>query len=430
MGNWIKQAEIFGLALDHVTTHHDIGGDIESYARGARYVSFSVRLWDERDLDKALKLGDKMADRARTPTVVVQRNAGVLVYQFELRKGFWRSYTRANLKTERGMCGVGFTDNQKQVNLSFNVPHVLVAGTTGSGKTETAKSMLVGLFNAYQPRSELEAVIVDPKNDYYTWFENCAHLAYPIARNDDEINGALLATQREMERRRDAGLRDGPRLVVLIDEAESVLRNKKLLAMAQNVARQGRAFNVNLIISSQEPTNRTLPGVLGNVLNRWCGKLENARTAVAVTGHAGTSVHHLGLRGDFLHMCENQTERLQVAMATRQDYDRLPRAEMSVPPAPDDGDIQEFDEPEEGPEAAEPEVLTDEDQRGRGRPATEVEPDKIGLYLATLGQVTPKQAERRLGLTKHAHYQVYKPWAEAAIKSTRRWYKFLQENEL
>ena len=104
---------------------------------------------------------------------------------------------------------------------SPDVAHVLIAGTTGSGKTALARSMVASLA-LLNPQRALQLVLIDPKGRGLSPFAGLPHLLVPVVTEVDEAVGMLRRLVAEMERR-DAQGRSEPRLVVVIDELADLL---------------------------------------------------------------------------------------------------------------------------------------------------------------------------------------------------------------
>ncbi|HSJ53381.1 MAG TPA: DNA translocase FtsK, partial [Anaerolineae bacterium] len=105
---------------------------------------------------------------------------------------------------------------------SANVAHVLIAGTTGSGKTALARTMVASLAASNNQRS-LQLVLVDPKGRGLSAFEGLPHLLVPVVTRVDEAVAVLGRLVAEMERR-DAEGRSEPRLVVVLDELADLVQ--------------------------------------------------------------------------------------------------------------------------------------------------------------------------------------------------------------
>jgi hypothetical protein len=390
MANTLKigRLKAYAETLRVMSAKEGIGGRIVQVDRGARYVSLAVRLQDYRQLDRALALAEPLAGHTYTQVVIAQRERGRLLYQFQLPSGFWESYTRADVK---GL-GVGLSESRRQIDYSFKIPHSLVGGATGSGKTEAVKSIAVAAAEVYKPE-DLSMAIIDLKGDYRE-FDNLAHLALPIAHTQDEIDHAITWASQEMARRVEIGQNiRHQRLMIVIDEAENVLTSDRegrgRLAQLQAIARMGRAFDVNLVISTQEPQKGLVKDIKGQLLNRWIGWVESASTSYWLTGHAGLACHELTSEGDFMHVVGPEQERLQVALVTRQDYDRLPRAEIRKPEVeledtPAILNVPHFEEPDSG-----------------GRPPVLPDPVMVARFrFIGTGKVSLSKAKEWFGMTR------------------------------
>jgi hypothetical protein len=389
------RARQFAAALDQLANDKKILLKlVGKQSRGARHVSLTTRLYDHLQIKQAMALAEPLASAAAVNTVVCQRDAGVLIYQFQLSEGLWEWYTRANLPDRGpGVVGVGLSDKRRQVNFNWErSPHAGFFGTTGSGKTTGVLTTLTGLFQAYAP-NELQAVILDPKHDYVV-FHNVAHLAYPVATQHEEMERAMALAHQEYRRRLESNDRRAGRFLVIIEEAETTLSGD-LLRMARDIAAVGRTFNFCLVIISQKPKETDMPGVLDKVTNRWVGFVDNAQSSAYLTGHAGIACHKLSGRGDFVHIDAGVQERLQIAMPTQADYDAIPRGAAEPvwhdePGAVADLVLDDEDEDDDGP--------------GPGRPSIQIEPELVAYYQAYgPDKVSRSQARDALGLKRRAH---------------------------
>ncbi len=359
-----------------------IRGKVVKQTRGARHLALGVRLADPRKLNTALALAEPLALGCGCPAVLAQRSQadpGLVAFQFQLAQRLWVDVTRGDVA---GL-GVGLSEGRRQIDFSFSPPHAGVFGTTDAGKSEAVKSILAALFSAHRP-GELAAVVVDPNRDYDA-FANCAHLAAPIDHGELQ---ALTWAGQELARRVEANVKDGPRLVVVIDEAEEALKeNAQGLEVARAIARTGRKYRVNLVLGTQDAKEKTLPGLVSLVNNRWVGLVANAQVSATLTGQAGVEAHKLTGHGDFTHVAGATVERLQIALVRPADLERLPRVETVAMP-------------EVLPEDA-PAVLN---ARGAGRPPVEVTPGKVATYLSPgPDNVSRAQAREHLALGRTAH---------------------------
>lgn len=361
------------------------GAKITKASRGARHLSLGLKLFDSTELDKALKLAEAVALASNSENVIATRQEGLIIYQFQLAQGYWETYTRDDLPTSQA---VGFAEQRQPIEFNFEPPHALIAGSTGSGKSETLKSILVSLISTYST-SELIIILIDPHRELDD-FANESHLALPIASSSDDIRNVLVYANRELAHRKAENIKDGKTLVIAIDEAASdeVLSNPANLAVIQNISKQARKYRIHLIVGTQKPTHGELPSILDNLLNKWVGQLSDAGLSARITGHAGLMAHKLTPKGDFLHITGPDVSRLQIAMATDKDFAKLERTEIQPVNFAEQDVI----------------ILPDEVENSGGRPPLTVEPAMAAKYFwHNPNAISIAMAKEMFGLSRTAH---------------------------
>lgn len=299
---------------------------IQSVILAPRFLAYLVTLSQSVYLDKAIKLGEQIAMRCQVQSVIAHRQRGNVIYQIQLPKRAWQTVRKSDLQD----LGVGLGIAKSQVNFSFDdAPHTLVSGSTGSGKSEAVKTVLLTLLSYYDP-GQLKVVIVDPHNDYSD-FEYASHLACPIARSQEDITKAFQYVNQVFAHRKRENIRDDYRLLLVVDEAQNVFLDETNLKIAQSLASQSRKFKVNLIISTGKPDEKSMPKIIPSLDNKFVGKVTNSRLSASVSGHAGLQLHKLLGEGDMCHISPNKIERFQVALTSKTDFNRLPRGEVKQP---------------------------------------------------------------------------------------------------
>jgi len=170
-------------------------------------------------------------------------------------------------------------------------PHGLIAGSTGSGKTNQLLSVLFSLMLHNSP-SDLAITVVDPKHsDGVQFLDNLPHVR-TVARDLEDAVHAITTFYAEMEQRERGIVSRDTRHILAIEEAASLTehpdkntRNKILFFLA-DIARRCRENNMNLIICTQKPTADVLGDQLkSNLLMRLVGSVtskDDANTAVQV----------------------------------------------------------------------------------------------------------------------------------------------------
>ena len=207
---------------------------------------------------------------------------------------------------------------------SPDVAHILVAGTTGSGKTVLLQTMILSLAMANRP-SSLSLVLLDPKRHAFDLFGGLPHLARPVIWEVEEMTEALHSLVRLMERRTTgSGLAaDGrPSVVVVIDELADLLMvgGKAVQWALTRLTQRGREAGIHVVAATQKPTAAVLgPLVKANFPVRLVGRVTSVEDARTATGWSGTGAERLMGRGDFLAVAEGRVTRFQAAHVSPQE---------------------------------------------------------------------------------------------------------------
>ena len=148
------------------------------------------------------------------------------------------------------------------------LPHLLIAGATGSGKSVTVNGIIYSLLATRAP-SECQFVLVDPKKVELIQYARLPHVLRYASEPADMISALELAVKEteyrfsEMQR---AGVREysGPDLYVIIDELADLMTSQKTAALPplQRLAQIGRAARVHVIACTQNVMAVTIPTVL------------------------------------------------------------------------------------------------------------------------------------------------------------------------
>jgi DNA segregation ATPase FtsK/SpoIIIE-like protein len=340
---------------------------------GARHLTLGVRVKDTARLKTVQGLDEQFAYAARTKHCLVVRDRGLVLFQVELPTGYWQTFTRDEIsRRQMPASTVGIAENWTGIEYQFEqkAPHGLFAGTTGSGKSEAIKTTIIGLAQTYRP-SELGLLIADGKKvDYGAEFNNLAHLIRPVAKDVTGYQQVIEYTYRELAYRKAHAIKDGRRIVLIVDEAHDaeIMGLESNVAALQQIGKQGRAFNVNLILGTQKPSQKDLPGIFDLLINRFVGLVSDPQMSFQLTGRGQMGAHNLTGEGDFLHVVGPSIQRFQVCMATNRDYDSLPRAEGSAPTHDEPVNVVELD------------PLPSDDEPKPGRPSNAIEPATLAYY--------------------------------------------------
>lgn len=199
---------------------------------------------------------------------------------------------------------------------SPDVAHCLIAGTTGSGKTELARTMIASLVRHQKPR-DLQLALFDPKVHGFAPFQNIPHLLFPIVADPDHALVKMRYLVSEMERRSQL-LIERPRIVIAIDELTDLLQvcGSELESLLLRLVQRGRSAGISLIACTQKPTARAVGSLVkANFPVRIVGRVASTDDARVAAGIGGTGAEKLAGRGDFLLIACGQIIRFQAAYA-------------------------------------------------------------------------------------------------------------------
>jgi S-DNA-T family DNA segregation ATPase FtsK/SpoIIIE len=241
--------------------------------------------------------------------------------------------------------GVGI-DGQTVLSDFFdsNTCHVLVAGTSGSGKSEWLKSLVASLAFRNAPE-HVRLALVDPKILTFSSVESSPYLWRPLATDIDAALAVLESAVSEMEGRyrilakegflsisdrMKAGHIDLPFIVLVFDEfADLVLtgrdERKSFEDMVARLAGKGRAAGVHLVLATQRPDRTVVTGLIkSNLPMKVCLRVANATNSQIVLGEAGAE-SLLG-KGDLLCDLGRGITRAQSYYVPQSDFVRALRA--------------------------------------------------------------------------------------------------------
>ncbi|MGB9777763.1 MAG: DNA translocase FtsK, partial [Anaerolineae bacterium] len=230
---------------------------------------------------------------------------------------------------------------------SPDVAHILVAGTTGSGKTALLRAMILSLAYFNRPRtadhrpptadhrprtavaggpSSVVFVLVDPKGRAFRDLEGLPHLARPVISDPAEAVEALGSLVRLMEVRSRERADSLSTCILVIDELADLL----MVAGAEaerpltRLLQRGREAGIHVIAATQKPTAAVIGSLVkANFPVRLVGKVTSPEDARVATGWKGTGAERLLGRGDFIAVAEGQLHRFQAAYIAPEEVSEI-----------------------------------------------------------------------------------------------------------
>ncbi len=230
------------------------------------------------------------------------------------------------------------------------MPHVLIAGSTGSGKSVCVNTLIASLIFKYDPE-QLRMVLIDPKRVEMSIYKGLPHLALPVVNDPKEAHFALKWLVREMEERYEMLAHIGARdidsynskllqkreagetqelpmfyIVVLVDELADLMMVAKdqVEDSITRLAQMARAVGIHLVLATQRPSVEVITGIIkanfpARIAFQVFSKVDS-RTILDMNGAEAL----LG-RGDMLYLPSGAPKplRLQGAYVTLEEIERL-----------------------------------------------------------------------------------------------------------
>ncbi len=202
------------------------------------------------------------------------------------------------------------------------MPHLLIAGATGMGKSVCINALLISVLYKARP-DEVKLIMIDPKQVEFTMYNGIPHLLVPVVSDPKQAAGSLMWAVEEMERRynllnplcvrnidaynekvtADPSLGEPmPRIIIVIDEfADLMLQVKDPVEhLVMRIAQKARAAGIYLVIGTQRPSVNVITGVIkANVPSRISCKVMSNVDSKTVLDSAGAE--KLLDRGDALY---------------------------------------------------------------------------------------------------------------------------------
>ena len=165
-----------------------------------------------------------------------------------------------------------------------SMPHLLIAGATGMGKSVCINSLLISILYKARP-DEVKFIMIDPKQVEFTMYDGIPHLLVPVVSDAKKAAGALMWAVEEMERRfellRPLGVRNADaynekiaadpslgdpmsKIIIVIDEFADLMLQVKdpVESLVMRIAQKARAAGIHLVIGTQRPSVNVITGVI------------------------------------------------------------------------------------------------------------------------------------------------------------------------
>ncbi|WP_332445067.1 DNA translocase FtsK [Wolinella succinogenes] len=269
-----------------------IEGDIARTYSGPIVTTFEFRPSPNVKVSRILTLEDDLAMALKAKTIRIQApvpgkdvvgieipNSTVeTIYLREVLESelFQKSASPLTLALGKDIVGKPFITDLKKL------PHLLIAGTTGSGKSVGINAMILSLLYKNSP-DNLKLIMIDPKMLEFSIYNDIPHLLTPVITQPKKAIAALSNTVAEMERRYEAmskaktknienynekaqkeGFAPFPYIVVIIDELADLMMTggKEVEYSIARLAQMARASGIHLIVATQRPSVDIVTGLI------------------------------------------------------------------------------------------------------------------------------------------------------------------------
>ncbi len=248
---------------------------------------------------------------------------------------FKKSKSNLSIALGRDVAGTPFVIDVK------DMPHLLIAGATGSGKSVCINSMILSLLYQNSP-DDLRVILVDPKRVEFTHYNGIPHLLSPVVFDVDKTISALKWAVSEMDRRfrlfQESGRRNIeaynanptngklPYIVIFIDELADLMAQaaNEVEAAIVRLAQMARAVGIHLVVATQRPSVDVITGLIkANITNRLAFAVASqvdSRTILDLSG-----AERLLGKGDALYIGNElgKPKRIQCVLITDKEIDKV-----------------------------------------------------------------------------------------------------------
>ncbi|MCQ2901970.1 DNA translocase FtsK [Helicobacter pylori] len=269
-----------------------IDGDIIRTYSGPIVTTFEFRPAPNVKVSRILGLSDDLAMTLCAESIRIQapirgkdvvgieipNSQSQIIYLREILESelFQKSSSPLTLALGKDIVGNPFITDLKKL------PHLLIAGTTGSGKSVGVNAMILSLLYK-NPPDQLRLVMIDPKMVEFSIYADIPHLLTPIITDPKKAIGALQSVAKEMEHRyslmseykvktidsyneqaKNNGVEAFPYLIVVIDELADLMMTggKEAEFPIARIAQMGRASGLHLIVATQRPSVDVVTGLI------------------------------------------------------------------------------------------------------------------------------------------------------------------------
>lgn len=383
-------------ALESACAEYGVRGEVERIQPGPVITTFEFRLGEGETLKKLAGRHEELCMALHAAAIRVQRVRGKGVVGIEVPNeqsavvGLREVLESPEFQEEQGALPVGIgrlVDGRPLVLDLAEMPHLLVAGATGAGKSVCINTLLCSLLSRRTP-DELRLILIDPKRVELRPYRNLPHLLTPVILEPEKAKTVLFHACRELDRRtrvlEEHGMRNIagynqyvrrlresvagkrgkkkeaaeaeipqplPRLVIVVDELADLFIHAKaeVTPSIQRLLSLGRAEGIHLVVATQRPSTDIVSGTLkANLPSRIAFRVASYVDSRTILDTQGAELL-LGKGDMLLKRPGADLPRAQGALVDEKEVGRLAKFwENLAEPVFDEGMLAEADAEEAG----------------------------------------------------------------------------------
>ncbi len=313
-------------SIEAILARHKVRARVNGGAVTPRFIRFDVTAEAGTKVDKIKALAEEIAMALKTREARIYRQGGGLHVEVphdtqEAVRLLPVCKRLTHVPPVTAVLGVEQDGTPLLLRLPApDVAHVLIAGTTGSGKTAVARTLLTSLA-MYNSQKDVQLILIDPKGRGFAPLAGLPHVLGGVASTTAQSLDCLRWLVEEMERRDQAQV-SKPVLVVAVDELADLLQTggQPVEQLLTRLAQRGREAGIHLVACTQKPTAALIGGAMkANFPVRLVGAVAGKDEARYATGISDSGAEKLEGKGDFLLVIRGDTVRFQSAWIGAED---------------------------------------------------------------------------------------------------------------
>lgn len=244
------------------------------------------------------------------------KNNGLIVFEISKNKRKFLYFKDLKNEEKNGLSiSIGKDTNNNEISIDITqTPHLLIAGSTGSGKSCLLNNIIYSLLQKYD-KNYMKLILLDMKQVEFTQYKNYNNLATPIITNINNAFNVLnkmliimsnryeILSKKQYKNIDEYNKNEKEKMcyyVIIIDElADLFMQNKEIEDLICRLLQVGRASGIHLILSTQRPDSQTISGKLKvNIPTRIALTVTNRHDSTTILNENGAE--KLTGKGDFL----------------------------------------------------------------------------------------------------------------------------------